>query len=59
MDTTQQTAEIRQDLESLEHTAERSAQRFARRVAPYVIATVVLSAWAWRVGRKRRNRRAG
>jgi len=56
MDTEQQTEAIRQDLDALEDAAERSAQRLARRVAPYVLATVVLAALAWRMGRKARNR---
>jgi hypothetical protein len=57
VDTTHQTAEIRHDLEALEHTAEQSAQRLARRIAPFVIATAVLAVLAWRAGRRARRKR--
>jgi hypothetical protein len=59
VDTEQQTEAIRQDLDALEGAAERSAQRLARRVAPYVLATAVLAVLAWRMGRKARNRSDG
>jgi hypothetical protein len=56
VDAEQQVAEIRHDLDALEASAEKSAQRLARRVAPYVLATVVFAALAWRAGRRARKR---
>lgn len=56
VDTEQQAQELRQDLDALEQTAEQAADRFGRRVAPFVVAVVVLAVVAWIAGRRARNR---
>src|SRR5689334_14661022 len=56
VDTEQPADEIRHDLAALEGAAEESAERLARRIAPFVVAAVVLVALAWLAGRRARNR---
>jgi hypothetical protein len=56
MDNEQSADEIRQDLRTLERAAEESAEGLARRVAPFLLATMVLVVLAWIAGRRARNR---
>jgi hypothetical protein len=56
MDTDEKARALQRDLEALEHTAEEAAERAALRIAPYLIASVVLVVLAWVAGRKLRDR---
>jgi len=56
VDTDERSEALRHDLEGLEHAAEETAERVAKRAAPYLVGFVVLVVLAWVAGRKLRDR---
>jgi len=61
VDTNKQVQEIQHDLHAIDQTAERSADRFVRLVAPFLALAAVLMVFAWCAGRRsgKRSKRRG